>query len=265
MGLKNKKIPQFIILSIVLLMSLSACSQNKTAKGNGVKFSGLHVAAEPRNIDTFESINRKIYSFNVGLDKHFLKPVAKGYKAVTPEFVDTSVTNFFSNLDDVSNVFNNLLQFKVDDAINDTERFVFNSTFGFLGLLDIASAAGLKKHNEDFGQTLAHWGVESGPYVMLPFFGPSTMRDAGAKFTVDRLTDLTNYSDDGLYYFVFEKIDKRADLLDEEKAFEDISNDQYIAVRDAWLQRRDYLITDGQSSSDSASDFIDQLESLDDL
>lgn len=267
MGLKTNKITQNVFLSLILLMSLTACSQNKT-QANGVESSSAGVTSDANNssnIDSFEKFNRSIYSFNVGLDKHFLKPVAKGYKAVTPDFVDTSVTNIFSNLGDVGNAINNLLQFKVSDAINDTERFVFNSTFGFAGLLDVASAAGLEKHNEDFGQTLARWGVGSGPYVMLPFFGPSTIRDAGAKFTVDRVTDLTNYSDESLYYMALELIDKRADLLNEERAFENISNDQYIAIRDAWLQRRDYLITDGKSSKNSASDLIDRLESLDDL
>ncbi len=253
---------------MVLLMSLAACSQNRTTQSGGLQSSGAVAtskAGNSVNIDSLENFNRNIYSFNVGLDKYFLKPIAKGYKAVTPEFVDTSVTNFFSNLGDVGNVVNNLLQFKVKDALNDTERFVFNTAFGFAGLLDIASAAGLEKHNEDFGQTLARWGVVSGPYIMLPFLGPSTIRDAGAKFTVDRLTDVTNYSDDSLYYFALELIDKRADLLNEEKAFENISNDQYIAIRDAWLQRRDYLITDGKSSRDSASDLIERLERLDDF
>ncbi|GAA0405698.1 VacJ family lipoprotein [Cocleimonas flava] len=268
MGLNNNSATQKVILSVALLMSLTACSQTKTTQAEGVSSTDSAVVSasnNPSNKDSLEKFNRSIYSFNVGLDNYFLKPVAKGYKAVTPEFVDTSVTNFFSNLGDVSNAINNLLQFKVSDAINDTERFVFNSTFGFAGLLDVASAAGLEKHNEDFGQTLARWGVGSGPYIMLPFLGPSTVRDASAKFTVDRLTDVTNYSDESLYYFALEMIDKRADLLNEEKAFENISNDQYVALRDAWLQRRDYLITDGKSSKDSASDLIDRLESLDDL
>ncbi len=268
MGFKYSIGSQKFILGLFVVMSLTACSQNKTTQSGGSIASNDGVTSEEsatRNVDSLEKFNRSIYSFNVSLDKYFLKPIAKGYKAVTPEFIDTSVTNFFSNLGDVGNAVNNLLQFKVDDAINDTERFVVNSTFGFAGLLDVASAAGLEKHDEDFGQTLARWGVGSGPYVMLPFLGPSTVRDAGAKFTVDRLTDVTNYSDDSLYYFALDVLDGRADLLNEEKAFENLSDDQYIAIRDAWLQRRDYLITDGKSSKDSASDLIDQLESLDDL
>lgn len=195
MGLKNNKVTQKFFLSMLLLMSLTACSQNKTTQPGGLQTSDgavKPVSSNSVNVDSLESFNRSIYSFNVGLDKYFLKPIAKGYKAVTPEFVNTSVTNFFSNLGDVGNAVNNLLQFKVNDAINDTERFVFNSTFGFAGLLDVASAAGLEKHNEDFGQTLARWGVGSGPYIMLPFLGPSTIRDAGAQFTIDRLIDLTS-------------------------------------------------------------------------
>jgi len=267
MGIKYSKVTQKIILSVLVILSLTACSQNKTTQSGGSIVSDDGVTSEDStsgSVDSLEKFNRSIYSFNVGLDKYLLKPIAKGYKAVTPEFVDASVTNFFSNLGDVENVVNNLLQFKVDDAINDTERFVVNSTFGFAGLLDVASAAGLEKHDEDFGQTLARWGVGSGPYVMLPFLGPSTIRDAGAKFTVDRLTDVTNYSDDSLYYFVLDILDARADLLVDEEVFENLSDDQYVAIRDAWLQRREYLVTDGQSGEDSGSDLIDELESLDD-
>ncbi len=268
MGFKYSKVSQNFILSIMVVMSLTACSQNKTIKSTGSNSSNDGVTSEKSttgNVDSLEKFNRSIYSFNVSLDKYFIKPIAKGYKAVTPEFVDTSITNFFSNLEDVGNAVNNLLQLKVVDAISDTERLVVNSTFGFAGLLDVASAAGIEKHKEDFGQTLARWGVASGPYVMLPFFGPSTIRDAGAKFTVDRLTDVTNYSDDSLYYLALDVLDGRADLLEDEKAFENLSDDKYVALRDAWLQRRDYLITDGKSSRDSASDLIDQLQRLDDL
>ena len=268
MGIKFSKVSQKFILSILVVLSLTACSQNKTTHSAGSVASIDRVTSEDNvtgNVDSLEKFNRSIYSFNVGLDKYFIKPIAKGYKGVTPEFVNTSVTNFISNLGDVGNAVNNLLQFKVFDAINDTERFVVNSTFGFAGLLDVASAAGLEKHNEDFGQTLARWGVGSGPYIMLPFFGPSTIRDAVGQFTIDRLIDVTDNSDESLYYLALVIIDKRADFLNQEKAFENISNDQYIAIRDAWLQRREYLISDGKPEGDSASDLIDQLERLDSL
>ncbi len=133
MGIKYSKVSQKIILSVLVILSLTACSQNKTTQSGGSIVSDDGVTSEDStsgSVDSLEKFNRSIYSFNVGLDKYLLKPIAKGYKAVTPEFVDTSVTNFFSNLGDVENVVNNLLQFKVDDAINDTERRN-EPTYGF--------------------------------------------------------------------------------------------------------------------------------------
>jgi len=214
--------------------------------------------------DPLEKLNRSIYNVNVAFDKHLFKPVAKAYKKITPEPIDTSITNFFGNLEDISNATNNLLQFKVGDALKDTERFIFNSTFGLAGLFDIATEMGLKKHREDFGQTLAKWGVGSGPYVMLPFFGPSTLRDASAKFSVDFILDPTIYPDEKYALFTLKNLDKRADLLSEEEALKDLSDDQYIALRDAWLQRREYLINDGKVDEKEQSDLIDELEDLDD-
>jgi len=152
----------------------------------------------------------------------------------------------------------------VGDAVKDTERFIFNSTFGLAGLFDIATEMGLKKHNEDFGQTLAKQGVGSGPYVMLPFFGPSTLRDATAKFSVDSILNPSIYSDEKYMLFMLKNLDKRADYLSEEEAFKDLSDDQYIALRDAWLQRREYLIKDGKVDKKEQSNLIDELEDLDD-
>ncbi|HHJ19914.1 MAG TPA: VacJ family lipoprotein, partial [Gammaproteobacteria bacterium] len=137
--------------------------------------------------DPWEGYNRAIFKFNDKLDQIVLKPVAKGYQKVTPDIVETGVSNFFSNLFDVGVSLNNLLQGKPRRAGSDLMRFVMNSTFGIAGLFDVASSAGLEKHNEDFGQTLATWGVPSGPYFMLPFLGPSTIRDTGA-LSVDYYT-----------------------------------------------------------------------------
>ncbi len=242
-----------ILVSQILL--LTACSQTKSVK----TASSSHSA-----IDHFENINRKIFKANLAFDKYLFKPVAKTYKKVTPAPIDTSITNFFLNLGDIKNAANNLLQFKPGDALKDTERFIFNSTFGLAGFLDVATEMGLQKHKEDFGQTLATWGVPSGPYIMLPFYGPSTLRDASAKFTLDTLMDPAKYSDEKYALFVLEKLDKRADLLSTEDAFKDLSDDQYIAIRDAWLQRREYLIKDGKTDAKEQSDLIDELEDLDD-
>ena len=248
---------QFYKISILLsaLLLLSACSNANNNDATSSKKSSTP--------DTYENVNRKIFSFNQGLDKVLLKPVAKAYKKVTPKLVDTSIGNFFSNLGDVSNAINNTLQGKFGDAVSDTERFVFNSTFGFAGLVDVASAAGIKKHDEDFGQTLATWGVGSGPYVMLPFLGPSTIRDAAAKVSVDRFTDPTTYSDENISLFILETVKKRSDFLAQEEVIDGLSDDTYSALRDVWIQNRDFLIRDGVADESSDSDLIDELESLD--
>lgn len=254
---------QFYKISIILsmLLFLSACSNSNQNKDADLASSSTS-ATTP---DSFIKVNRKIYAFNKGVDKVLLKPVAKAYKAVTPKFVDTSIGNFFGNLEDVGNAINNTLQGKFGDAASDTERFVFNSTFGFAGLVDIASAAGIQKHDEDFGQTLAKWGVKSGPYVMLPFLGPSTIRDASAKLSVDRFTDPAHYSDENIALFIVETIKKRSDYLADEATFKDISNDEYSALRDVWLQNREFKIRDGKAVENSRSDLIDELERLDSL
>ena len=254
------------VLGLLFLMQislLSACSNTINSSTNSIRQDST--SSSPKvTIDKFEKFNRGIYKGNIALDRHIFKPVAKAYKAVTPEPIDTSISNFFENLGDIKNAANNLLQFKVGDALIDTERFIFNSTFGMAGLFDIATEMGLQKHDEDFGQTLAKWGVGSGPYIMLPLFGPSTLRDATAKFTLDSLMDPTRHSDEKYELFTLEKLDKRADLLSTEEAFKDLSDDKYIALRDAWLQRREYLIRDGKVDEKQQSDMIDVLEDLDD-
>jgi len=246
---KNTTVIRVSIISFVFLFA-TACSNSK---------SDLATSSQ----DTYENINRKIFSFNEGVDHLFLKPIAQAYKLVTPEFADKSIGNFFSNLDDIGNAINNTLQGKFKDAASDTERFVFNSTFGFAGLVDIASATGLQKHDEDFGQTLAKWGVQSGPYVMLPFLGPSTVRDAAARISIDRITDPAGYSDEKNSLFVLDTINKRSDLFAEEEVIKGLSDDKYSALRDLWLQNRMFLIRDGQVDESAESDLIDELESLD--
>ncbi len=243
------------ILVLSLALFLTACSQSNNTSTN---FSSI------TNIDPYEKINRRIFKFNAGLDVFLVKPVAKAYKAVTPEIVDNSVSNFFNNLDDVGSAINSLLQFKPGHALMDTERVLFNSTLGLGGLFDVASVFGMERYEEDFGQTLAHWGAKSGPYVMLPFFGPSTVRDATAKFTVDSLTNPTRYHNESLAFFALDKLDQRADLFNDEEAFKNISDDPYSALRDLWLQRRASEIRDGKEDEKEQSDLIDELESLED-
>lgn len=204
-------------------------------------------SGKPDPRDPWEGFNRASYKFNDALDRGFAKPVAKGYKKVTPRFIRTGVSNFFSNLDTVPTILNDVLQGKIKQAGHDTGRFLLNSTVGLGGLFDPASAAGMERNDEDFGQTLGKWGVKSGPYLMLPILGPSTVRDTFAK-PVDSYSGPLNYlQDDSTRYILrgVEFVDLRADLLSLDAQIEK-SYDKYAFIRNAWLQRREYLVTDGQ-------------------
>lgn len=222
----------FSALSAVLLsMAVSACA---TAPAN------------PQ--DPLEPLNRAIFGFNETVDKAVTKPVAKAYKAVVPDPIEMMVRNFFSNLGDVVTVVNDLLQFKLVQAISDTGRVVVNSTVGFLGVADVASAIGLAKHDEDFGQTLGYWGIGSGPYLVLPFLGPSTVRDTvglAADTYSDPLFNQVDHPRTRNQLLLAKYISKRADLLETEKILEEAAIDRYSFVRDAYLQRRRNQIHDG--------------------
>ena len=259
-----------------LVLSLSACStaaKNKVTQNTAeksAKASGVETTSENKEIknngvayDRFEHLNRKIYRANIAIDNVLLKPVAKVYNRFTPKIIDDSITNIFANFDDVGNAINNLLQLKVGDSLKDTERVIFNSSFGIAGIFDIATEMGLPKHHEDFGQTLARWGVPAGPYIMLPFLGPSTLRDATAKLTVDQLTKPEAYSKYPYQLLVVDKLDQRADLLSAEEVLKVFSDDQYSVLRDAWLQRRMSLIRDGKADKKADDDMIDALEDMD--
>lgn len=204
--------------------------------------------------DPFESFNRAMFSFNEGLDTVVLKPLAKSYRYVTPDLVESGVTNFFDNLTEVRNIANNLLQFKFDGAALSFSRFVFNSTFGLAGFIDVATPMGIAKHPEDFGQTLGYWGVSSGPYLVLPLFGPSSLRDA-TRFVVDAPLDPINHLDDDSARLAVQGvrvIDTRAQLLSQERLIE---GDKYLFVRNAYLQRREYQVQDGQVPDQFDVDF----------
>lgn len=213
-------------------------------------FTGCATTNNPD--DPYEGYNRAMFKFNEKVDKAVLKPVAKTYKKVTPSFVQTGIGNFFGNISDVWIGANNLMQGKGEDAANDFSRVMINSTLGVFGLFDIASEAGIPKHNEDFGQTLGKWGVGSGSYVVLPFFGPSTMRDAVA-LPLDLYTDPwghvypVRYRNAGIAVRV---VHKRATLLDAEKLVKGAALDRYAFIRDAYLQRRQSLINDNGMTGD---------------
>lgn len=207
------------------------------------------------NVDPYEGFNRKIFGFNDGLDRYILKPVAKGYQAITPNFIEHGVSNFFSNLSEVGSLVNATLQGKPKQGAKHTGRFLINSTLGIAGLFDVAKYMNLEKTDaEDFGQTLAVWGVDSGPYIVIPFLGSSTIR-GGVSIPVDRALDpLSYYPEDDMARLglnALEIIDLRARLL---KAEEFISGDRYLFIRDAYLQRREFLINDGEIVDDFGGD-----------
>jgi phospholipid-binding lipoprotein MlaA len=209
--------------------------------------TGCAANGDPR--DPLEPMNRAIHSFNEGVDRTILIPVAKGYKKVTPDVAETGIRNFFSNLDDVTVVANDILQLKLEQTSRDFMRLMFNSTFGIFGLLDVASEMGLKKHNEDFGQTMGRWGAGSGPYLVLPFIGPSNLRDT-AGFAIDsRHTDLVRNHDDVATrnpVMVLRLVARRAELLEAKQAVDAAALDNYEFTRDFYLERRKGLVFDGK-------------------
>lgn len=206
------------------------------------------VEGPPNPDDPYESFNRSMFAFNEGLDKYALKPLAEGYKAVTPAPVDTGITNFFSNLDDIIVIINDLLQLKFEQALRDTSRFIWNTTFGLAGFIDVATGFGLPKNSEDFGQTLGYWGVGHGPYLVLPVLGASGARDAvgfavdASEFdpVFDEIDGDARYAVIGLKY-----VDIRADLLSATNVIDQTAPDKYAFIRDAWMQRRLSLVHDG--------------------
>lgn len=231
-------------------------------------WSGLPVEAEelpdatsvlPRpakDPDPWIGMNRSLWDFNDFLDRILLEPIARGYRVVMPDLLEEGVSNFFDNLQVPGTALNQLLQGKPGKTASDVGRFAFNSTFGVLGVFDVASGLGLPQHEEDFGQTLAVWGIPQGPFFMIPIRGPSTVTHAGGMI-VDGLTNPIRFIDNvrvrnttyGLYF-----LDLRKRLLSAEVL---ISGDEYLFLRDAFLQRRDFLINDGVIEDDPFLDFED--------
>ena len=206
---------------------------------------------EIQKVDPLEDINRVFYELNFNLlDPVIIKPIAIIYDQATPKPVRQVLRNFFSNLDEVPSLVNNALQGKFGQAGNNAGRFLMNTTIGLGGFFDVAKKAGLQPgEDEDFGQTLAVWGVPAGPYVMLPFFGPSTFRDAPSNF-VDSLFDPFSYNNRLPVRVAIKGIDLialRADLLGIDDV---ISGDEYLFIRDVYLQNREYVISDGAIEDD---------------
>lgn len=198
--------------------------------------------------DPLEGFNRTMFGFNDKVDQVALKPAAQAYRTVLPNFVQTGVGNFFSNLGDVWTGINNILQGKINDGVTDFGRFTINSTFGIFGLVDLSSDAGIPKHKEDFGQTLGKWGIGPGPYLVLPLLGSSTLRDAAA-LPLDFKGDLWSYTRPVNVRNIgtgVRLLDARAAVLDASDLIEGAALDRYEFVRDAFLQRRQSRINDGE-------------------
>ena len=215
--------------------------------------ASIPAGVPPSPDDPWESFNRSVFEFNEGLDKYVLKPAVTGYRFVLPEFIREGIYNFFSNYNDIYTALNNLLQGKPDFAFHDLMRVVVNTTMGLGGLIDLATPGGLEKHKEDFGQTFGVWGIPSGPYVVLPFFGPSSVRDTFGtvadletdylfKYIPDvglrnSLTGLRVVNARNTYY-------EAGDLLD------GAAIDKYSFLRDAYIQRRKYQINEGRDDEE---------------
>ena len=209
-------------------------------------------SGKPDPRDPLERFNRSVFAFNDALDKAVARPVAKAYVKVTPRIVRTGVSNVFNNLNTLGTTVNDVLQGKMRQAGHDSARFLLNSTLGLGGLFDPATAAGLELNDEDFGQTFGKWGVKSGPYLMLPFLGPSTFRDSVGRLA-DQFTYPVSYLEDDstrIWIRAVDLLDMRAGLLDLDAQI-DKSYDRYAFIRNAWLQRREFQVTDGNVEDSS--------------
>ena len=201
-------------------------------------------ADEPKNIDPLESINRPLFALNDGLDMFVIRPLAIGYDFILPNFAKRGMGNFFANMYDANAAVNSVLQGRFSGAAQGAGRFLVNSTFGLLGLVDVATPMGIRPYRTDFGHTLAIWGLPSGPYIMVPFFGPRTFRSGTGTIFDSYVSVQANTGSVGIRNTLWglEVIDARSRYL---RADELISGDRYIFVRDAYLQQREIYINDG--------------------
>ena len=213
-------------------------------------------ATAASEIDPLKNINERTHVLNQTLDLQLASPIARFYKRVTPDFIEISITNFTSNIEDLSIAINNILQGKLTDGISDITRFTINSTLGIGGFIDVASKIGLERHEEDFGQTLAVWGVGEGPYIMLPGLGPSTLRDTFSR-PVSSFLSVTFHmteTDVNIALKSIDAIETRERLLEVESL---LSGDKYSFVKDAYIQSIQYEVKDGINVQD---DFVDDMD-----
>lgn len=225
-----------------VLMALGGCASTADRAGKAPV-----ATPTPSKADPWENWNRKVYSFNEAVDRAVLRPVATAYAKVVPQPVRTGVSNFYGNFADLWSAVNSVLQGKLADGMQDFMRVGTNTVFGIGGLFDIATEVGLERHGEDFGQTLGRWGAPSGPYIVWPFMGPSTVRETLA-LPLDRSASPGwAFSDDATRYFLIGLglTNERANLLPTTRMLDDMALDKYSFMRDAYLQRRRSLVYDG--------------------
>ena len=221
-------------LVIFFLIFVSGCSTTSTSKN-----------------DPLEPMNRAIFGFNEIVDDNILKPVAKTYKYITPDPVETGVSNFFSNVGEVSTIANDVLQLKFSQASYDLARFSINTTIGILGIFDVASSMGFEKNKEDFGQTLGYWGIPQGPYLVIPFFGPSSIRDAPGLYADMQISPIEQlHNKEELALTTLNIVDIRAKLLRATRILDTAAKDKYIFIRESYLQQREVLVNDGKNTEE---------------
>ena len=260
-------LPRGVLATLMLLLASGQAQAQEPTRTADQRASAEFTESAPSTTnfnkhkrDPYENWNRKVFAFNEDLDRWLLKPIAQSYRMIMPEFVDRGVTNVFSNLGEVSSFTNSVLQLKLESAVVAAGRFTFNTVFGLAGVFDVATAWDLPERPEDFGQTLGYWGSGAGTYLMLPVLGPSNPRDFAGfgvdSFLLPSTRDAIESPYSG-YARGVQIVDIRADLIPAEKL---ISGDRYVFVRNAYMQRRDFLISDGKAQRDPfAADDSDEL------
>jgi phospholipid-binding lipoprotein MlaA len=222
-------------LLIAASLLLTGCAGNKAIDGDPGP-------VEMSEADPYEGMNRKIFQFNADIDEYVAEPISGAYLYITPQLVQTGIANFFNNLKDINVVINDVLQGKLQQSAEDSGRFLLNTTAGLAGIFDVATEVGLEKHEEDFAQTLAVWGVPKGPYLVLPILGPTTTRGIpGGIF--DAAANPASYI--GLPVQVIQMLNARANAEGALKFIDEASLDPYVFTRESFLQHRKYLVTDG--------------------
>lgn len=257
----NVALVRGLVISLLAVVALGGCATTSAAKGSTASDEEAAEARAAHNPDPIEGFNRGVYKFNDAIDRHALRPAAVAYRDHTPAWLQKGVGNFFTNLFYPTTIVNQFLQGKLKEGSQDIARFVINTTLGWGGIFDVAAGARLPVHDEDSGQTLGRWGVPPGPYLMLPLLGPATLRDAPARIADDFTQPFRWYDSGNERYFSLAVylVDKRAGLLQLDRLVNE-AYDPYAFVRDAYLQRRQYAVHDGDVPQEELEDDSDWAE-----